>query len=132
MAAYIPESSTEFPSELSKSIEQFNSGLFWECHETLEDVWLNTAYPIRLFYHALIKIAVGFHHISRHNRHGAQAKLSDGVRSLPLFPPTFFDVRADLLCHDASVWLSRLQGSGLINWGELDALATPQIRVANH
>ena len=111
---------------------QFNSGLFWECHETLEDVWLNTPYPIRLFYHALIKIAAGFYHITRHNRQGARAKLSDGVRLLPLFPPTFFGVRADLLCQDACVWLYRLSGSDLVSWRELEALDTPQVLVMQY
>ena len=33
--------------ELRGAIEQFNRGEFWECHETLEDVWRETAYPFR-------------------------------------------------------------------------------------
>ena len=46
-------------------MEQFNGGEFWECHETLEDVWRETPYPFRLFHHAVIKTAVGFHHLTR-------------------------------------------------------------------
>ena len=52
------------PPELRQAIEQFNRGEFWECHETLEDVWRETLYPFRLFYHAVIKTAVGFHHLT--------------------------------------------------------------------
>ena len=115
------------PLELHKAIEEFNNRLFWECHETLEPVWLNTPYPLRLFYHAIIKIAVGFHHMSRHNDHGARLKLSDGVRLLVFFRPSFFGVRTDLLCGDASVWLEQLEASGPIDWRKLDALSTPRI-----
>ena len=83
------------PPELQRAIEQFNGGEFWECHETLEDVWRETPYPFRLFYHAVIKTAVGLHHLSMHNRHGARVKLRDGVELLELFQPEWMGVRTD-------------------------------------
>ena len=67
------------PPQLFEAVEQFNNGLYWECHETLEEVWLETLYPLRFFYHAIIKVSVGFHHMNRHNRHGARVKLGDAV-----------------------------------------------------
>ena len=70
-------------------------GEFWECHETLEDVWRESPYPFRLFYHAVIKTAVGFHHLTAHNRHGARVKLRDGVELLELFQPEWMGVRTD-------------------------------------
>ena len=79
---------------------------FWECHETLEDVWRESPYPFRLFYHAVIKTAVGFHHLTVHNRHGARVKLRDGVELLELFQPEWMGVRTDLLLTDAKEWLS--------------------------
>ena len=88
------------------AIEQFNGGEFWECHETLEDVWRETPYPFRLFYHAVIKTAVGFHHLAKHNRHGARVKLRDGVELFALFQPEWMGVRTDLLLADATEWLS--------------------------
>lgn len=127
LQALMPESPGAPPEELHKAIEEFNSGLFWECHETLEDVWRKTPYPLRFFYHAIIKAAVGFHHLARHNRHGARVKLSDAVRLLPLFQPRFLGVRTDLLLRDASWWLSRLDAGGPVDWHELDALPRPTI-----
>jgi hypothetical protein len=127
LSAFMPEIPTEPPEELYKAVEEFNSRLFWECHETLEEVWRETPYPLRFFYHAIIKAAVGFHHLSRHNRHGARVKLSDAVRLLPLFQPHFLGVRTDLLLGDASEWLSRLDADGPVNWHELDALPRPTI-----
>ena len=93
------------------AIEQFNRGEFWECHETLEDVWRETAYPFRLFYHAVIKTAVGFHHLSRHNRHGARVKLRDGVELLELFQPVWMGVRTDLLLAEATDGVAVVRGS---------------------
>ena len=117
------------PPELSRAIEEFNGELFWRCHETLEGLWLNTPYPLRLFYHAVIKAAVGFHHLSRHNRLGARVKLADAVRLLRLMPPSFLGVLNDRLCQDASEWLERLEGAGSIVWRELDDAARPSITV---
>ena len=55
------------PTQLYDAIGLFNNGLYWECHEVLEEVWLETPYPQRFFWSALIKVAVGFHHVGRHN-----------------------------------------------------------------
>ena len=123
----LEETPTGVPAELHKAIGEFNAGLFWECHETLEEVWRGAPYPLRFFYHAIIKLAVGFYHMSRHNRHGTRVKLSDAVRLLKIFPPTFLGVRTDLLCRCAAAWLERVDGAGPVNWGELDALPPPRI-----
>ena len=114
------------PPELGLAIEQFNRGEFWECHETLEDVWRETPYPFRLFYHAVIKTAVGFHHISAHNRHGTRVKLRDGVELLGLFQPEWMGLRTDLLRSDAEKWLSYMDVS-TVDWSELDGRARPRI-----
>ena len=114
------------PSELQTAIEQFNAGEFWECHETLEDVWRETPYPFRLFYHAIIKSSVGFHHLSGHNRKGALAKLRDGVRLLKIFQPEWLGVRTNRLLADTSEWLSRIESTDL-DWSELDSVPRPRI-----
>ena len=127
VSAILPASCDKAPPELYKAIEQFNSGQFWECHETLEGVWRNTPYPVRFFYHGIIKVAVGFHHLSRHNRYGARLKLSEGVRLLRLFHPVTFGVRTGPLSRDASTWLERVESAGPLDWKELDGLSTPHI-----
>ena len=118
------------PESLAKAVDQFNDRRFWECHETLEEVWLETPYPLRFFYHAVIKTAVGFHHMSRHNLHGAETKLSDGVRLLRLFQPSFLGVRTDALLGDGSEWLEKLRQrrAGSVSWAELDAIPRPIIK----
>ena len=125
----VPQPPSEAPRELSKAVGEFNSRLFWECHETLEDVWRETPCPLRFFYHSIIKVAVGLHHASRRNRHGARVKLADGVRLLRLFQPYFLGVRTDMLLTDASTWLGRLDGPDRVDWTELEALPTPVIRM---
>lgn len=122
--------SNEPPPELRVAIEQFNRGEFWECHESLEDVWRESPYPFRLFYHAVIKTSVGFHHLTRHNRHGARVKLRDGVELLALFQPQWMGVRTDMLLIDATEWLSFVDVP-TVDWSQLDGQEKPCIVTAD-
>ncbi|MCI0439385.1 MAG: DUF309 domain-containing protein [Chloroflexi bacterium] len=128
LPAELLEPPLETPRALFKAVDEFNGGLFWECHETLEDVWRETPYPLRFFYHAIIKAAVGLHHARRRNLHGARVKLSDSARLLPLFQPAFMGVRTDRLLEDVSAWLARVERDD-VDWDGIDALTPPRIEL---
>ncbi|HWP57704.1 MAG TPA: DUF309 domain-containing protein [Candidatus Acidoferrales bacterium] len=49
-----------YDGRLLKGIEEFNEGLFFECHETLEEIWLEEHGRDREFYQGLIQIAAGY------------------------------------------------------------------------
>ena len=115
------------PSPLVSAVRQFDEGRYWDCHETLEDLWRETPYPLRFVYHAVIKAAVGFHHLSRHNRNGAKVKLSDAARLLSLFQPDVLGVRTDLLRDVVVERLGLLEGGESVDWSRLDSLPRPVI-----
>ena len=115
------------PSQLVSAVRQFNEGRYWDCHETLEDLWRETPYPLRFVYHALIKSAVGFHHLSRRNRNGARIKLSDAARLLSLFQPGILGTKTDMLRDVVVERLGLLEGAEPVDWSRLDALPRPMI-----
>ena len=43
-----------------KGIDEFNQQLFFECHETLEEIWLEDHGEDRQFYQGIIQIAAGY------------------------------------------------------------------------
>ena len=43
-----------------KGIEEFNQQLFFECHETLEEIWLEDHGEDRQFYQGIIQIAAAY------------------------------------------------------------------------
>jgi predicted metal-dependent hydrolase len=45
---------------LVKGVEEFNNHRFFECHETLEEIWLEEHGEDRLFYQGLIQVAAGY------------------------------------------------------------------------
>ena len=99
----------EPPAGLRLGIKEFNQGEYWRCHETLERLWLVEGYPLRLYYHGLIKAAVGMLHLERRNRKGAMIKLQDAEYGLAPFLPRFMGVDTDRLRRDVIDRLTYLQ-----------------------
>lgn len=70
------------PSEFYKAVGQFNAKAFWECHETLEPLWLSATEPLKTFLQGVIQTAAGFHHLSRGNYKGTINLLNAGLEKL--------------------------------------------------
>jgi hypothetical protein len=70
-----------------EGIRLFNSQKFFECHEALEALWLESAGEEKLFLHGLIQVAAAFHHQQRGNRAGARSLLEKGWKKLVGFGP---------------------------------------------
>ena len=51
------------PPVLLDGLEQFNAGDYWECHETLETLWIAEPRPVRDLYQGILQIGVAFHHL---------------------------------------------------------------------
>ena len=61
---------------MREGIELFNSERYWECHEALEDIWLeDRGEPARYVYWAVIQIACCLLHSRDGNLAGAEGML---------------------------------------------------------
>ena len=69
-------------AELRKGIEEFNRGDYFECHETLEEVWMLEAGDDKRFYQGLIQLSVGFFHLLNRNLSGAASQWEKGMAKL--------------------------------------------------
>jgi predicted metal-dependent hydrolase len=118
------------PHELTLAVAEFNRGQYWQCHETLEGLWLPEHYPLRLFYHGLIKAAVGLLHLERHNQHGATAKLRDAEHTLAPFLPHFMGIDTDRLRQDVVQRLAYVESEQPVDWEAVDRLPAVKIHHA--
>ena len=61
----------EAPENLSQlaldGIEEFNRGEFYECHEYLEEAWMQEPRRVRFLYQGILQVGVGFYHLGRGN-----------------------------------------------------------------
>ncbi len=61
--------------EMKEGLSLFNSTNFWECHEALEDLWMEEASPLRNIYWAIIQVANALHHEREGNLVGANSQI---------------------------------------------------------
>ena len=75
------------PPELRRGVDQFNRGEYFECHETLEDLWRRESGPSRELYQGIIQLAVALHHVRGGNHKGAVSMLDKAIPRLERFQP---------------------------------------------
>ena len=75
------------PAALRAGIEQFNRGEYFECHETLEALWLAEPTPLRRLYQGILQVGVALHHLRAGNYRGASGLLARGIGYLEPFAP---------------------------------------------
>ena len=75
-----------------KGIQEFNEGLFFECHETLEEIWLEEHGEDRLFYQGIIQIAAGYFKLEQGVPVGALKLWRTGLDKIAPYAPVFIGV----------------------------------------
>lgn len=104
-----PELSDEERQQVAEGMAQFNQGLFFECHDTLEDVWTGVRGPSRDFFQGLIQVAVGFYHLGNDNRGGAATMLRRGLGRLAKYPDGYGGLELVRLRREVQEWLERVE-----------------------
>ncbi len=124
MTAVVPEPalSPEEHRQVAEGMDQWNRGLFFECHDTLEDVWTGVRGPSRDFFQGLIQVAVGFYHLGNDNRGGAATMLRRGLGRLAKYPDTYGGVDLLRLRREVQEWLDRVESGDASFPQSLEAL----------
>ena len=103
-----PALSESEQKELARGLAQFNDRLFFECHDTLEEVWSGVRGAPRDFFQGLIQVAVGFYHLGNGNPGGARTVLRRSLERLARYPPRYAGVELEPLRAAVGEWLSAL------------------------
>lgn len=69
----------EPPELLLQAIDEFNRCDWFECHETLEELWVGEKGELRDFYQGMLQLAVALHHWRNGNFKGALTLLKGGA-----------------------------------------------------
>jgi predicted metal-dependent hydrolase len=86
---------------VAQGIREFNAGLFFQSHETLEDVWIVSPWPVRNFLQGIIQVAAAFVHLKRDQYAGTHHLLTEAILKLEGFAPRYLGVDVDGLLTDA-------------------------------
>jgi len=110
-----------------KGIEEFNQGLFFECHETLEEIWLEDHGEDRIFYQALIQIAAGYFKLQQGVPAGALKLWSMGLEKIGSYGPVYLGINVDALIDSVKQDLAELEANR--QGAEPPALKPPTIHL---
>lgn len=98
----------EHREQFRRGVEQFNARLFFEAHETWEEIWLASPEPDKTFLQGIIQIAAAFHHYGRGNTRGMRSLLEAGLKRLERFPAVHRELALESLRVEARAWTEGL------------------------
>ncbi len=94
---------------LRRGADEFNRGRFFECHDTLEEIWHGVRGEARDFLQGLIHVAVGFYHLGNGNLAGGQNQLEKGLKRLSGYGDTFVGMDLATLRKDVERWIEKIR-----------------------
>jgi predicted metal-dependent hydrolase len=84
-----------YREQFELGIAEFNRGEFFQCHDTFEELWMESRGDRKLFLQGLVQAAVGLFHCMSGNARGAYSQLSRSVEKLTGYRPMFDGVDVD-------------------------------------
>ena len=124
-----PLGETEKLEALAKGVREFNSWRFYDCHETLEDVWRAEDGRLADFFQGIIKVAAAFHHLLRGNHKGAVNLLGHALTLLAPYRPACLRVDVQRLIDETSACYERIRELGPERIGQFDRSTLPHIEM---
>ena len=132
VAAAAREAGVEAPGMLPelalKGIEEFNRGEFYECHEYLEEAWMQEPGRVRFLYQGILQVGVGFYHLQNGNWRGATGLLRNGTTRLKEFEPVTLGIDVARLVRECERCLKELEKLGRERVGDFDQAKVPKVQ----
>lgn len=117
------------PGELLRAFGEFNRGDWFECHETLEELWVGEEGEVRDFYQGVLQLAVALHHWRKGNFGGAVRLLQGGASYLRRVGPACQRMDVDGLVAATDRMREALTLLGPEQMAELEPALIPRLRI---
>ena len=98
-----------------RGVDEFNRGFYFECHDTLEDLWSGLRGPVRDFFQGLIQVSVAHYHLGNGNLAGAASMARRARKRFARYPDRYFGFdlaaqRAELTAMVEAIDRGEVQG----------------------
>ena len=101
-------------------------GRVHECHEYLEEAWMQEPRRVRFLYQGILQVGVGFYHLQNGNWRGATGLLRNGTSVSKSSNPTLWDRRRQAGPRERAV-SEELEDLGRERVREFDASKIPRV-----
>ncbi len=117
-------------SQFLRGVELFNHEEFYDCHDTIEDLWLQESSDQQPFLQGIIQAAVAFHHYQHGKWGAARSMLKLAIRKLEDYPEYHQRVKVNELVCELSGWKRALDEAIISQKTHVPiGLAYPRIRL---
>src|SRR4051812_35736145 len=76
--------------QFDRGVDEFNRGFYFECHDTIEDLWSGLRGPSRDFFQGLIQVSVAFYHLGNGNLVGSGSMMRRALKRFASYPDRYF------------------------------------------
>jgi hypothetical protein len=114
---------------LARAALLFNSGLFFEVHEVLEEAWHPAEGDARLLLQGLVQTAAALHHYGMGNYRGARALLQKGVPKIRATRAAAPTVELDRFLAEIERWLRQLENAADEGGSGMREPPLPRLRI---
>ena len=119
------------PAQFLLAIRQFNNREWYDCHETIEELWLGETGEMRDFLQGTLQISVALHHWRNGNYGGAVSLLKGGANYLRRVSDVCLWVDVPALIADSEKVRAALEELGKDRMDALESDLIPRIKTAS-
>jgi hypothetical protein len=103
-----PRLDDEERRQFDRGVDEFNRGFYFECHDTIEDLWSGLRGPSRDFFQGLIQVSVAFYHLGNGNLAGTASMMRRALKRLERYPGRYFGFDVAGQRAQLERWLRRI------------------------
>jgi predicted metal-dependent hydrolase len=108
-----PQLDDDARAAFQRARDEYHAGFFFECHDTLEELWSGLRGPSRDFFQGLIQVSVAFYHLGNGNTAGARSLLERALARLSRYPAHYAGLDVERLRGELVAWRARLAEGGV-------------------
>ncbi|MFS0553456.1 DUF309 domain-containing protein [Brevibacillus sp. 179-C9.3 HS] len=116
-----------YPEQYLQFIEKFNDGEYYECHDLLEDIWMEDKSD--KFLQGLLQLSVGLYHQEYGNIKGARWMLGNARKYLTRYQPVHWGLDVTRVLRYIDECEKVLPETDVVSYTEAKAMTFPSLRL---
>jgi predicted metal-dependent hydrolase len=117
-----------YPEQYLQFIQKFNEGEYYECHDLLEELWMED--KSNKFLQGMLQLAVGLYHLECGNIKGARGMFGNARKYLSRYRPVYWDLDVNRVLEYLKTCLDALPEVDMMPYTEAKSLPIPALRLS--
>lgn len=117
-----------YPKQYYLFLQKFNEGEYYECHDLLEEIWLEE--KTNKFLQGLLQLSVGLYHLGYGNIKGARWMFANARQYLSRYAPVYWDLDVERVIAYLDQCLAALPPEDTIPYEQVASISVPYMKLS--